>query len=95
MSLTMTDPVETPPCAPRKALTADDVRRIAGDIDDVKLVAILELGATVAELEAAVAWEEGESDVLGEAREPLSGRVGEIYEILTAGEVWEDERDDA
>ena len=90
----MTDPAEQNPCSPGKPLDADEVRRIAGEIDDVKLVAILELGASVAELEAAVAWAEGESDVLGEARERLSGRVGQLYEILTAGEEWEDERDD-
>ena len=90
----MTDPAEPNPCSADKPLGADDVRRIVGEIDDVKLVAILDQGASVAELEAAVAWAEGESDVLGAARESLSGRVGTLYEILTAGEDWEDERGD-
>ena len=91
----MTDPAEPNPCSADNPLSADDVRRIVGEVDDVKLVAILELGASVAELEAAVAWAEGESDVLGAAREPRSGRVGTLYEILTSGEDWEDERGDA
>ena len=73
------------------ALSAGEVRRIAGDISDARVLAILDLAPSRDELEQAVAWAEGQSDVLGELELPLSVVVGELHEILTAGEDWEDE----
>ena len=87
----MTQPSKTTAHA-GAALSADEIRRIAGDISDARVLAILDLGATRDELEQAVAWAEGQSDVLGEQELPLSGVVGELREILTAGEEWEEER---
>ncbi len=76
--------------------TADDVFRLCGDISDARVAAILATGATLGDLEAAVAWADRESDVMGEARRPLDGRVAEIHEILTEGEdLWEDGTDDS
>ncbi len=87
----MTQPPKTAaPSGP--ALSAEEVRRIVGDISDARVLAILDLGASHDELEQAVAWAEGQSDVLGELELPLSGVVSEIHEILTAGEEWEEER---
>jgi len=74
------------------ALSAEEIRRIVGDISDARILAILDLGASRDELEQAVTWAEGQSDVLGEQELPLSGVVSELHEILTAGEEWEDER---
>ena len=79
------------PEAAAPALSAQDIRRIAGDIIDAKVVAILETGITADELEQVVAWAAGESDVLGEAELPLSGRVSQVHEILTADEGWAEE----
>lgn len=73
-------------------LDAAEIRRIVGDITDAKIMAILKTGASLDELEQAVAWAEGESDVLGEAELPLSGPVSAVHEILTADEESEEER---
>lgn len=74
-------------------LTSDDVRHLCGDIPDWKVARIIASEATYDDLEAAVAWAEGESDVMGKARVPLSGRAAYLMEILTADEdLWEDDR---
>lgn len=63
-----------------------ELLRIVGDVDESKLLAILALRPTVAEVEAAALWAAGSGDVLGKAGHPLSGVVAEIYEILKADE---------
>jgi hypothetical protein len=67
----------------RDALTHSQVRELVGDILDAKVVAIIDTEATFEELEEAVAWASGESDVMGEAQRPLAGPAANIYEILT------------
>jgi len=75
--------------------TADDVVRLCRDISDARVAAILATGVTLSELEAAVAWADRESDVMGDARRPLDGRVAEVHEILTEGEdLWEERAED-
>jgi hypothetical protein len=69
----------------------DDVVRLCGDIEDWKVSAILGTGATIEELEEAVAWSIGEDDVMGEERKPLSGKVAQIQEILASDEIDEEE----
>jgi hypothetical protein len=76
----------------RGALGHDEIRRIAGDVGDARIAAIMATGASTEELEEAVAWAAGESDVMGEARLPLSGVVARLYDILVQDEdVWGDE----
>ncbi len=87
----MTQPPKTSKTA-GGALSAEEIRRIAGDISDARVLAILDLEVSRDELEQAVAWAEGQSDVLGELELPLSGVVSEVHEILTAGEEWEEDR---
>lgn len=74
-------------------LSHAQILEVAGNIDDAKAAAIQASGATLEQLECAVAWASGESDVMGKERRPLSGIVGELYEILTADEDYGDERD--
>jgi len=59
-------------------ITADQLRAIVGDIDDAKVIGILDLQPTVAELEEAAIWAQGDGDVLARAGRPLSGKVAEI-----------------
>lgn len=75
-------------------LTAGDIRRLCGDIVDWKIVRMLETGAEVRDLEVALAFAAGESDVLAKERVPLTGDAGALYDILTADEdaYEEDER---
>lgn len=71
----------------RPALVSqDDLRRIVGDIDDAKVMDILALKPTVAELEEAAIWAAGDGDALARAGRPLTGVTAQIVEILTADE---------
>ena len=81
------------PKAAKPRLTHDQILRIAGEISDAKVAAIEAMGATLEELEEAVAWAVGESDVMGDQRRPLAGRISDLYDILTADEDYGDERD--
>lgn len=69
----------------------DEVKAILGDIDPGKMLAIVELRPTVADVEAALLWLEGDADVYG-AGEPLKGLAADIVAILTAGEDEEEPR---
>ena len=63
-------------------LTHDEVRRLCGDVTDDCAARMIATGATVRDLEIALAWSAGESDVMGEARKPLTGRAAALYELL-------------
>lgn len=76
----------------KTTLSREDVRRICGDILDWKANAIEATGADVTELETAVAWVSGQSDVMGELRRPLAGVAAEIAEILTADDFADEDR---
>lgn len=67
----------------------DEIKSILGDIDPGKMLAIVELRPTVAEVETASLWLAGDADVYG-AGEPLKGKAAAIVSILTEGE--EEER---
>ena len=66
------------------ALTHEQIVELVGDIPDAKAVAIIATQGTFQDLEEAVAWASGESDVMGEAELPLAGAAAKIYEILDA-----------
>ena len=78
-----------------QGLSHDEIARILGALHDpaadVKVAEIQATGATRDELEQAVAWALGESDVMGEGRIPLSGVVARLHEILTVDQ-FDDER---
>ena len=78
---------------PRRATLAE-IREMVGDVEAAKLEAILATGATPGEIEQAMAWVAGESDVMGgELERPLSGPVAAVYEILASELPPLDERD--
>jgi hypothetical protein len=68
---------------------ADDVRRILGQLDDARVLAILALQPTIADVERASLWLSGDSDIFGPGQ-PLERVAGDIVAILTADE--EEER---
>ncbi len=74
-------------------LSRADIVQMAGDIGDAKVAAIEASGATLEQLEEAVAWARGLDQLMGKGGHPLSGIVGELHEILTADEAFSDERD--
>ncbi len=74
-------------------LSRREILDVAGNIEDAKVAAIERSGATIEQLEEAVAWASGLSGVMSKERHPLSGVVADVYEILTADEELGDERD--
>ena len=67
-------------------ITESDLKSVLGDLDDAKVLQILALNPTVAELQEAAVWATGDGDVLAKGGRPLTGTVAEILEILTADE---------
>ncbi len=65
--------------------TSDDVARILGNLDETKMLPILALRPTIADVEEASVWLGGDRDVFG-AGEPLKGIASRIVTILTADE---------
>ena len=65
--------------------SADDVRRILGDVDTAKLLEIMGLHPTVVDVEQVSMWLAGDTDVFG-AGQLLPSTSGSIVAILTAEE---------
>jgi hypothetical protein len=68
------------------AISEDVLRAAVGDVDDATIIEILNLQPTIAELEEAVVWASGDGDVLAKSGHPLTGKVAQIVELLTAEE---------
>lgn len=62
--------------------TRDDIKGILGDIGPAEMLAIIELRPTIADIEQASVWLEGDPDVFG-AGEAVQGVASEIVAILT------------
>jgi hypothetical protein len=71
-------------------LTREDIVHLCGELPDWKIAKIIASEASYAELETAVVWAQGEDR--GPNHHPLEGQTAYLYEILKAGEEWEDER---
>ncbi len=67
------------------AATCDDVRSILGDLDETKMLPILALQPTLADVEEASIWLGGDADVFG-ASEQVSATASQIVTILTSDE---------
>ncbi len=67
-------------------LTHRQIVDLVGEIEDAKAMAIIATRGTFKDLEEAVAWAAGESDVMGEAERPLAGAAAKICDLLTAEE---------
>jgi hypothetical protein len=65
--------------------TRNDIKDALGDIDPAEMLAILSLRPTIADIEQASVWLEGDPDVFG-AGEPVQGLASEIIAILTENE---------
>lgn len=75
-------------------ITRDDIIHLFGEVNDHRVVEILETDANLEELEEAATWLADESDVMGEARIPLTGRAGQVYEILARDKEWAQQREE-
>ena len=62
------------------------ITQACGELPDWKILEIEKAGASLRDLGIALAWAADESDVMGDARIPLSGKAQKVYEILMADE---------
>jgi hypothetical protein len=69
-----------------KAISEHELKLIVGNVDETQVIDILKLQPTISELEEAVVWATGDGDVLAKEGRPLTGKVSDIVEILTADE---------
>jgi len=65
--------------------THHDIQGILGNLDPAQMLAIMSLRPTVADIEEASVWLEGDPDVFG-AGEPVKGVASEIVTLLTENE---------
>ncbi len=65
--------------------THDDVKGILGNLDPALMLAIMSLRPTIADIEEASVWLEGDADVYG-AGEPIKGVASDIVTLLTENE---------
>jgi hypothetical protein len=73
-------------------LSAGDVLRIVGPVTDDTLLAVLKCEPTMEDLEVAASYLRGEGSKVGRSGHPMSGRVAQIYDILSADALYaEDE----
>jgi hypothetical protein len=65
--------------------TRNDIKGILSDIDPAEMLAIMSVRPTIADIEEASVWLEGDPDVFG-AGEAVQGVASEIIAILTENE---------
>lgn len=63
-------------------LSADDLKRILGEIEDAKVLEILNLNPTEVDLEEAAEWAVGDGDIIDRQGHPLTGKAARIFDIL-------------
>ncbi|GIK49335.1 MAG: hypothetical protein KJZ75_00795 [Hyphomonadaceae bacterium] len=66
----------------RKA-TADDVRHIVGDVEDVTLAAILSYAPNLRDLSDAAIWVRGDGDLIAREHRELGANALAIAELLS------------
>lgn len=64
--------------------TLADIAKLIGGEDAALHTAILNTGATFAEIEQAVLAAQGADEALGETSHPLEGRAAMVFELLAA-----------
>jgi hypothetical protein len=74
--------------------SSDEIRHLAGPIADHMVVAVLETGATIADLEAALIYARGEGNYIDRLGHPLNGKVAQLADILANDDLYavDDER---
>jgi hypothetical protein len=76
----------TAPATMRRGLaSADDIRRILGELDAETILQVMALQPTIHDLEDAFVFLTGDADIFGPGN-PLPSPAGEIVAILTADE---------
>ena len=72
------------------SIRAEIFRRF-GSIEDHKVLEIIELQPSSADLDIAAGYIAGMSDVLGEERQALTGKAALIFDLVSQDELLEEE----
>ncbi len=73
--------------------SSTQVRHLVGPVTDDTILAILETGASVEELEVVTSYLQGEGNHVDRLGHPMTGKVAQLYDILTADALYaNDER---
>jgi hypothetical protein len=75
----------------RPVLTAGDVIHLAGPVTDDTLLAVLKCEPTMEELEVAASYLRGEGSKVSRSGHPMTGKVAQLYDILSADALYTDE----
>jgi hypothetical protein len=67
-------------------LTPSDIRNLLGDVDDIVIAEVLNLGATADELAEARAWIANNEPLMNSGKPLASGRIGQLVDILASVE---------
>lgn len=71
-----------------RPLTSEEVRHLVGPVSDATLAAVLALQPSIGELEVAVNYLEGEGSAMDRLGHSLTGKVAQIYDILSTDELY-------
>jgi hypothetical protein len=76
-----------------KTLTvaASDVRHVFGPVTDDTISAILKTEPSMEELEVAASYLRGEGSEVDRSGHPMSGKVAQVYDILSADALFADD----
>jgi len=75
-----------------KIVNAEEARQILGPLDDDLVCAIIDTGATLAEVTEAYAWLTMDDPLAKQLRHGIEGRVAAVCELLAPQFEHEDER---
>jgi hypothetical protein len=68
--------------------SSTQVRHLVGQVADDTILAILESGASIEELEVVASYLQGEGNQVDRLGHPMTGKVAQLYDILTADELY-------
>ncbi len=68
--------------------SSDEIRHLVGPIADHTVIAILEAGATIADLEAALIYARGEGNYIDRLGHPMTGKVAQLADILANDDLY-------
>ncbi len=68
--------------------SSTEVRHLVGPVADDTILAILESGASIEELEVVASYLQGEGNEVDRLGHPMTGKVAQLYDILTADELY-------
>jgi hypothetical protein len=74
-----------------QTISREDVLRLFGDVSEHAVLEVLASGATPEHLETVALWLAQEDDVLGDARQPLTGKPAQVLALLESDAPLSDE----